>query len=84
MTAHKIDPLLTALQFAHTDMAPVHVTKKGTVSLKGRAIDLWHDGADTLDIAHALGPAVTEAWVLRIINRHRSEQIAAGTGGAVG
>lgn len=82
MTAYKIDPLLAALQFAHTDIAPVQVTKNGSVSLKDRAIDLWQDGADTLDIASALGPAVTEAWVLRIINRWRSEQIAAGTRGA--
>ena len=80
MTARKIDPLLTALQFAHTDLAPVQVTKNGTVSLKDRAIDLWHDGADTLDIAHAL--SVAECWVLRIINRWKSEQIEAGTRGA--
>ncbi|MFG1388832.1 helix-turn-helix domain-containing protein [Xanthobacter versatilis] len=81
MNAHKVDPLLTALQFAHTDIAPVQVTKKGAVSLKDRAIDLWQDGADTLDIAHALG--VAECWVSRIINRWRSEQIEAGTRGAV-
>lgn len=80
MSAHKIDPLLAALRCAHTDMAPVEATKNGAVSLKDRAIDLWHDGADTLDIAHALG--VAECWVLRIINRYRSEQIAAGTRGA--
>lgn len=82
MNAHKIDPLLAALRCAHTDLAPVEVAKKGAVSLKDRAIDLWQDGADTLDIASALGPAVTEAWVLRIISRWRSEQIEAGTRGA--
>lgn len=49
--------------------------------LKDLAIDLWQDGADPADIAASLG--VAEGWVSHVINRWRSEQIAAGIKGAV-
>lgn len=79
MTAHKIDPFHAALQAVHTDRLQ---SASRVQVLKGRVIDLWCDGFDTLDISHELG--VAESWCLHIINRWRSEQIEAGTRGAVG